>query len=33
MKRNYGVRIKQGKANKNYWGINHAGITLVWQFK
>lgn len=28
-----GVRIKQGKANKNYWGINHAGITLVWQFK
>lgn len=25
-----GVRVKQGKENKNYWGVNHAGITLVW---
>lgn len=28
-----GVRVKQGKENKNYWGVNHAGITLVWQLK
>lgn len=25
-----GVRVKQRKENKNYWGVNHAGITLVW---
>lgn len=28
-----GIRVKQDKGNKNYWGINHAGITLVWQLK
>ncbi|WP_317046306.1 DUF3575 domain-containing protein [Parabacteroides pacaensis] len=28
-----GVRVKRGKGNKNYWGVNHAGITLVWQLK
>ena len=27
------VRVKRGKKNKNYWGVNHAGITLVWQLK
>lgn len=28
-----GVRVRQGKETKNYWGVNHAGITLVWQLK
>lgn len=28
-----GVRVKQGKQNKNYWGVNHAGIILVWKLK
>lgn len=28
-----GVRVKRGKENKNYWGVNHAGITLVWKLK
>lgn len=27
------VRVKRGKENRNYWGVNHAGITLVWQLK
>ena len=27
-----GVRVKQGKQDKNYWGVNHAGITLIWKF-
>ena len=26
-----GVRMKRGKESKNYWGVNHAGITLVWR--
>ncbi|MEA5129271.1 MAG: DUF3575 domain-containing protein [Proteiniphilum sp.] len=26
-----GVRVKRGmEESKNYWGINHAGVTLVW---
>ena len=25
-----GVRVKQGKTNKNYWGVNRLGIGLVW---
>lgn len=25
-----GVRVKQGKTDKNYWGVNHAGISLLW---
>ena len=25
-----GVRVKQGKSDKNYWGVNHAGISLIW---
>ena len=25
-----GVRVKQGKKGKNYWGVNHAGISLIW---
>lgn len=25
------VRVKSGKANKNYWGVNQLGITLVWK--
>lgn len=28
-----GVRVRQGKEDKNYWGVNHAGITLVWKLK
>lgn len=28
-----GVRVKRGKENRNYWGVNHAGITLVWKLK
>lgn len=28
-----GVRVKRGKENKNCWGVNHAGITLVWKLK
>lgn len=28
-----GVRIRQSKEKKNYWGVNHAGITLVWKLK
>lgn len=26
-----GVRVRQGNEVKNYWGINRAGITLVWK--
>lgn len=26
-----GVRVRQGNDVKNYWGINQAGITLVWK--
>lgn len=26
-----GVRVKRGTANKNYWGVNQLGITLVWK--
>lgn len=26
-----GVRVRCGKENKNYWGVNHAGVTLVWR--
>lgn len=25
-----GVRVKHSKADKSYWGVNHAGISLVW---
>lgn len=25
-----GVRVKRGKADKNYWGVNRLGIGLVW---
>ena len=25
------VRVKSGKANKNYWGVNQLGVTLVWK--
>lgn len=25
-----GVHVKQGKTDKNYWGVNHAGISLIW---
>ena len=28
-----GVRVRQSKEKKNYWGVNHAGITLVWKLK
>lgn len=28
-----GVRVKRGKENRNYWGVNHAGVTLVWKLK
>lgn len=24
------VRVKQGNVDKNYWGVNHLGIGLVW---
>lgn len=27
-----GIRVRQGSADKNYWGINQLGITLVWKF-
>lgn len=26
-----GVRVRQGESSKNYWGVNHVGITLVWK--
>lgn len=26
-----GIRVRQGNKVKNYWGINQAGITLVWK--
>ncbi|MEG1564813.1 MAG: DUF3575 domain-containing protein [Bacteroides sp.] len=26
-----GVRVQQGSRDKNYWGINQLGITLVWK--
>lgn len=26
------VRVRQGSADKNYWGINQLGVTLVWKF-
>ncbi len=25
-----GVRVKQGNVDKNYWGVNHLGVGLVW---
>lgn len=25
-----GVNVKHGKVDKNYWGVNHAGISLIW---
>lgn len=25
-----GVNVKHGKTDKNYWGVNHAGISLIW---
>lgn len=28
-----GVRVRQSKEKKNCWGVNHAGITLVWKLK
>lgn len=24
------VRVKKDKENKNYWGVNHLGISLIW---
>lgn len=27
-----GIRVRQGSADKNYWGINQLGVTLVWKF-
>ena len=24
------VRIRRGSENKNYWGVNHLGVSLVW---
>ena len=27
------IRVKRGKEDRNYWGVNHAGITLIWQLK
>lgn len=27
------VCVNRGKETKNYWGVNHAGITLVWELK
>lgn len=26
------VRVQQGSTDKNYWGINQLGVTLVWKF-
>lgn len=26
-----GVRVRQGNGVKNYWGVNKAGVTLVWK--
>ena len=26
-----GIRVRQGSEEKNYWGINQLGITLVWK--
>lgn len=25
-----GVRVKRGNGSKNYWGVNHLGVSLVW---
>ena len=25
-----GVRVKQGHEKRNYWGVNHLGVSLVW---
>ncbi len=25
-----GVRVRHGSGDKNYWGVNHVGISLVW---
>lgn len=27
-----GVRVRQGSAVKNYWGVNHLTVGLVWTF-
>lgn len=27
-----GVRVRRGTENKNYWGVNRLGVTLVWKF-
>ena len=27
-----GVRVRGGSADKDYWGINQLGVTLVWKF-
>ncbi len=24
------VRVRRGSENKNYWGVNHLGVSLVW---
>ena len=26
------VRVRQGSAVKNYWGVNHLTVGLVWMF-
>ena len=25
-----GVRVRRGSGNKNYWGVSHLGVSLVW---
>ncbi|WP_455588824.1 DUF3575 domain-containing protein [Bacteroides rodentium] len=27
-----GIRVRRGCGTKNYWGVNQAGVTLVWKF-
>ena len=24
------VRVRRGSENKDYWGVNHLGVSLVW---
>lgn len=27
-----GIRVRQGRGTKNYWGVNHLSVGLVWRF-
>lgn len=27
-----GIRVRQGRGTKNYWGVNHLSVGLVWTF-